>query len=121
VSGNRLRDLKECTKAFALRPTRLYSLVPNTSEVQVVGRQLLRSGTPVGANHREASRARLSAEFVSKLGIVLQEVDETAYWPELLVEAEIMPQARVAGLMNEANELIAIFVSSLKIAKKGRS
>ena len=113
-------DLRERTKAFALRVIRLYSALPKTAEAQVIGQQLLRSGTSIGANYREASRARSPAEFAAKVGIVLQEADETAYWLELLTEAQIVPEVRVANLMQETDELTAIFVSSLKTARKDR-
>ena len=104
-----------------MRIIRLYAALPKTPEAQVIGPQLLRSGTSVGANYRKASRARSPGEFAAKLGITLQEADETAYWLGLLTEVQIVPQARVADLMQQADELIAIFVTSLKTAKKGRS
>src|SRR6185312_3745654 len=84
-------DLRRRTKTFSLRIIRLYSALPTRVEAQVLGKQLLRSGTSVGANYREACRARSAAEFVSKMGIGLQELEESAYWLELLVESEIAP------------------------------
>ena len=111
-------DLKARTKAFALRIVRLYSSLPKTTEAQVLGKQVLRSGTSVGAQYREASRARSSAEFVSKVQCGLQELDETVYWIELLEESGILGNDRVASLLKEAEELTSIFVASAKTAKR---
>lgn len=110
-------DLRGRTKVFALRVLRLYAALPPRTDAQVLGRQLLRSGTSVGANYREAYRARSDAEFVAKLGDSLKELDETAYWLELLAEAEIMPSERLAPLQDECNQLIAIFTTITKKAK----
>ncbi len=85
-----MQDLRVRTKRYALRIVRLYTALPKSTEAQVLGKQVLRSGTSVAANYREASRARSDAEFISKLGIVEQELDETIMWLELLVEAEIV-------------------------------
>jgi|LakMenEpi03Aug12_release.lakeMendotaPanAssembly.Ray.scaffolds.fasta_scaffold14540_6 four helix bundle protein len=111
-------DLRLRTKAFALRVIRLYSALPKSTEAQVIGRQLLRSGTSVGAHYREAIRSRSTAEFVSKIEGGLQELEESAYWMELLVEGEIIPEIRLKELQNEANELTAILVTCSKNAKK---
>jgi four helix bundle protein len=111
-------DLRVRTKRFALRIIRLYGALPGTVEAQVLGKQVLRSGTSVGAHYREAHRARSTAEFISKLEVALQELDETLYWLELLVEGEVIPESRLAGLMGEASELIAILVASVKQAKR---
>ena len=92
--------------------------MPKTTEAQVLGKQVLRSGTSVGANYREATRARSTAEFVSKVGVGLQELEETDYWLELLADSGIVPEARLTDLRNELNELTAILVSSVKTAKK---
>ena len=111
-------DLKRRTKAFALRIIRLYGTLPKSSvEAQVIGKQLLRSGTSVGAHYREASRARSPREFVSKLEGGLQELEETVYWLELLVEAGIVSTAKMAEILPEANELLAILTASAKTAK----
>jgi len=110
-------DLKERTKAFALRIIRLYSALPNTTVAQVLGKQVLRSGTSVGAHYREAHRARSTAEFVSKLNGGLQELEETSYWLELLSEAEIINAQRLQPLAQEAEELTAILVTLIKNAK----
>lgn len=114
------RDLCERTKAFALRIIRLYSSLPRTGAAQVLGRQVLRSGTSVGAHYREACRARSSAEFISKIEGGLQELEETSYWLELLVEGDLATEKRLADLRHEAEELTAIFASSAMTAKKGR-
>src|SRR5438128_1666485 len=99
-------DLRARTKAFALRVIRLYVALPKTSESEVLGKQMLRSGTSVGAHYREACRARSTAEFISKIEGGLQELDETTYWLELLTESGIVPLKRLEGLLNEANQLI---------------
>ena len=114
------RDLRERTKAFALRIIRLYCSLPKTTLAQVLGKQALRSGTSVGAHYREAYRARSTAEFISKIEGGLQELEETTYWLELLVDSEVIPPARLADLRKEAEELIAIFASSAMTAKKGK-
>jgi len=110
-------DLKICTKLFALRIIRLYRKLPRDDEARVVGKQLLRSGTSIGANYRAACRARSKAEFIAKIGIVLEEADETVFWLELLLETGIFAQDKIGQLLAEANQLTAIFVSSLKTTK----
>jgi four helix bundle protein len=111
-------DLRIRTKAFALRIVRLFGALPRTTECQVIVKQLLRSGTSVGAQYREACRARSSAEFVSKIESALQELDETAYLLELLVEGELVAANRLGPLQQETDELIAILVASSKTAKQ---
>lgn len=111
-------DLRTRTKEFALRIIRLYSGLPRRTEAQVIGRQMIRSGTSVGANYREAYRARSKAEFISKVGECLKEVEETGYWLELLGDSGIVPEERLAGLTNECGELTAIFVTSIRNAKR---
>jgi four helix bundle protein len=113
-------DLKVRTKQFALRVIRVYTALPKTTVAEVIGKQALRSATSVGAHYREANRARSTAEFISKLEIALQELDETAYWLELLVEADIFAAARLAELMRELNELAAILTTCVKNAKARR-
>src|SRR5512136_1866295 len=104
------RDLKERTKAFALRIIRVYSDLPKADTVaQVLGKQVLRSGTSVGANYREASQSRSKAEFTSKTGDCLKEIAETEYWLELLIESGIVSPAKMADLLDETRQLIAIF------------
>ena len=110
-------ELQGRTKQFALRVIRLVNALPGTQPGRVIGNQLLRSATSVAANYRAACRARSRADFVYKLGIVEEEADESLFWLELLVEADLMPAARVQDLIQEANELTAIFVASRKTAK----
>ncbi len=114
-------DLKTRTKKFALRIIKLYVSLPKTTEAQVIGKQLLRSGTSVGAHYREANRSRSDAEFISKMEVGLQELDESTYWLELLVDAEIVLAKRLSPLQSEANELIAIFVTIIKKTKQRNS
>jgi four helix bundle protein len=114
-------DLRKRTKAYAVSIIKLYPCLPKTGEAQVIGKQLLRSGTSVGAQYREACRAKPTADFVSKMEGSLQELDETGDWLELLVEGKILPSDRVAGLDKETDELTAIFVASVKTAKRSRT
>ncbi|MCG3209818.1 MAG: hypothetical protein FOGNACKC_03445 [Anaerolineae bacterium] len=111
-------DLKERTRSFALRIIRLYGALPKSTEAQVLGKQVLRSGTSVGAHYREAARARSTTEFISKVETGLQELDETDYWLELLADSEIVPAEHLADLRREADELTAIFVHPLKQRRK---
>ena len=119
-SGFDREGFKRRTKQFALRILRLTQALPKTTEAEVISRQLLRSGTSVGANYRAACRAKSPADHINKLKIVEEEADETLYWLELLVEAEIMPLALLAELMKEGDEIIAIVVTSLK-TQRGQS
>ncbi len=114
----KVEDLKQRTKNFALRIIRLYSSLPKKTEAQVIGKKFLRSGTSVGANYREGCRARSTQEFIAKLGNSLQELEETAYWLELLIESGLVNKIMVESLLDETNELIAIFVSSINTAKQ---
>ncbi|MFN0109432.1 MAG: four helix bundle protein [Blastocatellia bacterium] len=111
------KDLRVRTKAFALRVVRLFSSLPKTTEAQVMGKQVLRSATSVGAHYREACRARSTAEFISKIEVGLQELEETVYWLELLTESGIVKEELLLPLIQEADELIAILVASVKKAK----
>jgi four helix bundle protein len=113
-------DSRARTKALALRIVRLSSASPKSAKAQVLGKQVRRSGTSVGAHDREAHRTRSSAEFVSKLECGLQELDETCYWLELLTESDIVPPERLADLIDEANQLIAILVTCVKNAKRSK-
>lgn len=112
-----MEDLRSRTKQFALRIIKLYVALSKTTEAQVLGKQILRSGTSVGAHYREGTRARSTAEFVSKLGGGQQELEETAYWLELLGEEEIVKRERLAELLNEVDELGRIFTTCIKNAK----
>jgi four helix bundle protein len=114
------QDLGVRTKQYALRINKCFSALPRETVAQVLGRQLLRSGTSVGAQYREARRARSVAEFVSKMEGALAEADESAYWLELLIEGEIVPARRLSPLLEETYELIAIFAASTKTAKRKR-
>ena len=111
-------DLRARTRTFALRVIRLYVSLPKTTEAQVIGKQVLRSGTSVGAHYHEAKRARSTAEFTSKIEGGLQELEETLYWLQLLIDSEIVPAPRLTDLCAEADELMAIFVSTVKKAKQ---
>lgn len=113
-----MNDLKLRTKQFALRVIRLVESLPTGRTADVIGRQLLRAGTSVGANYRSACRARSSADFRSKMGIVEEEADESAYWMELLIEAGLMKPKRLEKLLQEANELTAIIVASIKTSRR---
>jgi len=112
------RDLRDRTKRFALSVIRMFSMIPKTMEAQVFGKQLLRSSTSVGANYREAYRGRSKAEFIAKCGDSLRELEETAYWLELLIDGKIVPPKLLAALRQECDELIAIFVTILKRSKE---
>lgn len=118
MMNDKPRDIGERTKAFALRIIRLYVVLPKTTEAQVIGKQVLRSGTSVGAHVREGKRSRSNAELISKIEGGLQELEETVYWLELLVDAGIVKTDRMKELLEEANELIAILVTSAKTLKK---
>src|ERR687885_2826131 len=98
MKGEGRQDLRERTKAFALQIIRLYSVLPKTTEAQVLGKQVLRAGTSVGAHYREAHRAKSDADFISKIEGALQELDETAYWFELLIESDIFSADRMKPL-----------------------
>ena len=116
--GDHPQDLKLRTKSFALRIIRMYSKLPKHDAIaQVLGKQVLRSGTSVGANYREASRSRSKAEFVSKIGDSLKEIAETEYWLELLTESGCLPPTKLAALLDETRQLIAIFTTIDKNAK----
>jgi four helix bundle protein len=113
----RNQELSDRTKRFALRVIRLFVALPKTELGRILGKQLVRSGTSVGANYREACRARSDAELISKLGIVEQELDETLYWFELLVESEVFPAQRLVEVQTEAEQLMKIIVASIKTIK----
>jgi four helix bundle protein len=120
VSPNHPVDLRLRTKDFALRIIRLYTSLPKTTEAQILGKQVLRSGTSVGAQYREGSRAKSDADIINKFEGMLQELDETAYWLELLVESGIVKAKKLESLMKETNELIAIFVTIVTNLKRKR-
>jgi four helix bundle protein len=111
------KDLRQRAKEFARRVIRLYAALPKETVAQVLGKQLLRSGTSVGANYREANRARSKPEFIAKIGDCLKEADESIYWIELLVDEHFFPPPQLRPLCQEANELVAILVT---ISKRSR-
>ena len=110
-------DLKVRTKQFAMRVIRVFNSLPASTLGQTLGKQVLRSGTSVGAHYREACRARSDAEFISKIEGGLQELEETIYWMELVIEAELIPADRLADLVQEASELNAILTASVRTVK----
>ena len=111
-------DLRSRTLSFGMRVVRMYKALPNRAEAQVIGKQVLRSGTSVGAHYREAFRARSKREFASKMHLGAAELEETVYWLDLLVEADIFSQAKLRSLSQEADELLRIFVASAHTAEK---
>jgi four helix bundle protein len=115
----RTEELRERTKVFALRILQVFRSLPRTVDAQIIGKQLLRSATSVAANYRAACRSRSRTEFAAKIGLVLEEADETAFWIEFLTDAKIMQKERLEKLLNEALELTAIFSASRKTAKQG--
>lgn len=114
---DRATELQERAKTFAIGIICAFTAPPKSDEARVIGRQFLRSGTAVAANYRAACRARSKAEFISKMGVVVEEADETEFWLELLVEAKLVPAVSIAPLRNECEELLKIFSSSLATAK----
>ena len=109
--------LKARTKQLGLRITKLIEALPSSKAANVIGNQLLRSGTSVGANYRAACRARSRPDFISKASIAIEEADESLYWLEMLVESQIMPKEKLAALMKEIDEIIAILTASVKTAR----
>ena len=112
------RDLRKRTKEFALRIIRLYSSLPSSTVAQIIGKRVLRSGTSVGAQYREAFRSRSDAEFISKIQSGLQELEETVYWRKLLIESNLIKESMLQNLLQEASELTAIFITSVKTVKQ---
>lgn len=112
------KDLRDRTKRFALRIIRIPAILPKTMESRVIGKQLVRSGTSVGANYREAFRGRSRAEFKAKCGDCLRELEETAYWLELLLEANLVSADKLSAVYSECTELIAIFVTIVKRSRE---
>ncbi len=114
------RDLKTRTKAFALRILKLVDALPKTTAGRALASQIVRSGTSVAANYRSACRAKSTADFVAKMSIVEEEADETLFWLELLEESELVTATKLTAIKQEANELIAITVASIKTARRNR-
>ena len=113
-------DLKRRTKAFALRILKLVDALPKTAAGRALASQIVRSGTSIAANYRAACRAKSTADFIAKMGIVEEEADETLFWLELLEESEFVTPAKLTAIKQEANELIAITVASIKTARRNR-
>jgi four helix bundle protein len=111
------QELRERTKSFAIRIVKLFRALPLTPDAQIIGKQLLRSGTSVGANYRAACRARSRSEFISKLGVVVEEADEAMFWLDLLGETGIVPMQRLEEISREARELTAIFTAARATSK----
>ena len=108
------QKFKNRTKQVALRIIRLVESLPENRTADVIGKQLLRSATSVGANYRAACRAKSTADILNKLAIVEEEADESLYWMELLIESQLIPSSRLTNLMNEMNEILAMTVASIK-------
>ena len=114
------KDLKERTKSFALKIIKVVEMLPKGRTTDILGRQLLGAGTSVGANYRAACRAKSTADFISKMGIVEEEADETIYWMELLIESGLISKNDLIHLLDEANQILAITISSIKTARRGK-
>jgi len=114
-------NLKQRTRKFALDIIELVESLPNDRVCNVLGKQLLRSGTSVGANYRSANRAKSPADFIAKMGIVEEEADESAYWMDLLEAARRLPAAKAQALVREAGELTAIAIASIRTARQTAS
>jgi|SRR5208283_2148524 len=112
-------ELKARTKSFAIRIVTLFRSLPRSPDAQTLGKQLLRSGTSVAANYRSVCRSRSRAEFIARMGVVMEEADESAFWLELLSETGVLKAERTGNLLKEANELVAIFGASLRTSKAG--
>ena len=113
-------ELRARTKQFAIRIIRLFKALPRSGEAQILGKQLLRSGTSVAANYRAVCRARSKPEFIARMGIVAEEADESALWIELLSETGTVKSKRLEGILKEAHELAAIFTASQKTARDNK-
>jgi len=113
-------EMKARTKAYANRIVKLCAALPNNWVARILGQQLLRSGTSVGANYRAVCRAKSNADFINKLRVVEEECDESLFWMELLVDNNLVKASRLSGLMKEADEIPAIVVSSAKTARTSR-
>jgi four helix bundle protein len=111
-------EMKRRTKALALRVVRVVESLPRSRSAEVIGRQLLRAGTSVGANYRAVCRAKSRTDFLHKLSIVEEEADECAYWLELLADAEMVPRQRLSGLLSECDQITAILVASIRSARR---
>ena len=120
-SLDKAKALQDRTKQFAIRIIRMHQALPKASEAQILGKQVVRSGTSVAANYRAACRSRSRPEFLAKMGLVVEEADETVFWLELLVDAGIVSQNKMKGLLGEGNELLAVFSASRRTARGNRT
>lgn len=114
-------ELRDRTKQFAIRIVRLFRSLPNSPDAQVIGKQLLRAGTSVGANYRAVCRARSHAEWLARLGVVVEEADESVFWLELLTETGVFKNTKLESLLDEARQLTAIFTAAQSTGKHRRS
>jgi four helix bundle protein len=114
------QEFKDRTKKLALRIIKLIEALPKTQTAEIIGRQLLRSGTSIGANYRAACRGKSPADVIRKLSIVEEEADESIYWMELLVESGLVPQAKMTNLINETHEIVAMIVASIKTLRSNQ-
>ncbi|HOO51759.1 MAG TPA: four helix bundle protein [Alphaproteobacteria bacterium] len=117
---DKFNDLRQRTKKFALEIIKISDLLPENKKGRTIGNQIIRSGTSVGANYRSACRARSQSDFISKIGIVEEECDETGYWLELIIESDLIEKEKIIPILNECNELTAIFAASGKTAKQNK-
>ena len=118
-SLDKVAELRRRTKSFAIRIVNLFRSLPRSPDAQTLGKQLLRSGTSVAANYRAVCRARSQAEFIARMGVVVEEADESVFWLELLGETGVVRPERTQDLLDEANELVKIFGASLRTSKNG--
>jgi four helix bundle protein len=114
------KQMQSRTKSFAVRVIRMFQRLPKTDEARILGKQVLRSGTSVAANYRAACRSKSRADFISKLGTTVEEVDETLLWIELLEESGVVPSKRLEAIKTETGELLRVLSTSLDTAKRGR-
>ena len=118
IASMTTQELKQRTFDFGVRVVHAVEALPKSETARILGRQLLRAGTSVGANYRAAARARSRADFVAKLGIVEEECDESSYWMEMIIALKVLKRSRLTSLLTEANELLAIVVASIKTARR---
>jgi four helix bundle protein len=114
-------ELRARTKQFTLRVLKVVTALPDTTPGRVIGNQLMKAGSSVGANYRAVCRARSRKDFVNKLGVVIEEADESAYWLEVICEGNVLDPRQLGPLLQEANELVAIFTAARKSARRGKS
>jgi len=112
INVDRHHELRDRTKAFALRVIRMSDSLPRTRSGNVIGNQVLRSATGMAANYRAAGRSRSKSEFIGKIGVVIEEADETVFWLEMLRDGGIVKPAKLDSMLDEANQLLAIFTAS---------